>query len=97
MNGDTLKQILQGKTIELIDNEQDASIGLRLFVNDPATRECGVLAIEPCQLALPEEIILDYSYEMISEPPMPHFDECDYNFQPETLPVDLRAREGGLF
>lgn len=93
MNSDVLKRILQGKTIELIDNEQDTRMGLRLFVNNPTTGECGVLAIEPCQLVLPDEIVLGYSYEVMHEPPMPHFDECDYNFQPEP------AMEGqqGLF
>lgn len=82
-----LKQLLTGKQIELLDNEdQDAAHGLRLLVIDAATNSVGVLAIEPVQLAIPDEPALDYSWQWVREPVMPHFEECDYSILTRTGP-----------
>lgn len=105
MNTKDLKLILSGnKAIEFIDNDQDPSHGLRLLIIDNETNEVGELAIEVAELALEPEHILDYSYQRISEPPMPHFDECDYHiatrvgpdYDASNVPF-LNGRQSGLF
>lgn len=80
MNTTDLKALLSGnKTVEFIDGDQDSAYGLRLLVIDNETNEVGELAIEVAELAVEPEHILDYSYQRISEPPITHFDECDYH------------------
>lgn len=60
-----LKALLDGKSLELIDDDQDAAHGLRLLVADAETGEVGLLAVGPRVLVLPDEIVLDYSYEIL--------------------------------
>lgn len=67
MNTEALKSILSGnKIIEFIDDDQDLAHGLRLLIIDNETHEVGELAIEPRVLVLPDEAILDYSYQAIN-------------------------------
>lgn len=105
MNTTDLKTLLSGnKTIELIDDDQDLNHGLRLLIIDNETNEVGELAIEVAELAVEPEWVLDYSYQRISEPHMPHFDECDYHiatrvgpdYDASNVPF-LNGRQSGLF
>lgn len=77
MNIQDLKQLLNGKQIiDLQTEDQDFEHGLRLMLRDTKTGDLGLLAIEPMQLVLPDEIVLDYSYQDLSlelGPPPP---EC---------------------
>lgn len=77
MNIQDLKQLLSGKQIiDLQTEDQDFEHGLRLVLRDIESGDLGLLAIEPMQLVLPDEIVLDYSYQDLSlelGPPPP---EC---------------------
>lgn len=105
MNTTDLKDLLTGnKTIEFIDSDQDPAHGLRLLIIDNDTNEVGELAIEVAELAVEPEWILNYSYQRISEPPMPHFDECDYHIATRVGPdydrsgvPFLDGQQNGLF
>lgn len=91
MTTEHLKQLLSGnKHLELVNDDQDAAYGLRLLVIDHDGNEVGLLAIEPCQLVLPDEAILDYSYQQL-EAGGSHYPECDYCFQVEA-PVEGTSR-----
>lgn len=82
MTTNDLKLILNpAKHIEYLHDEQDPSAGLRLLITDPSTGEAGVLAVEPDFVPLPDEAMLSYSYQVAHVPPMPHFEECDYNLR----------------
>lgn len=83
MTTEHLKQLLSGnKHLELVNDDQDAAHGLRLLVIDADSQQVGLLAIEPRTLVLPDEAILDYSYQQL-EASGSHYPECDYNFQIE--------------
>lgn len=85
MDSDTLKQLIKNKAIVDFETEdQDFDHGLRLVLRDFETGEIGVLAVEVCHVALPEEKVLDYSYHAISEEIGPVFEEC--------LILDLKTR-----
>lgn len=87
MDSDTLKQLIRNR--QIIDFEtsvQDFDHGLRLVLRDFETGEMGVLAVEVCHVALPEEKVLDYSYHAISEEVGPVFEEC--------LVADLKTKTG---
>lgn len=65
MNTDNLNQLLQSKSwraefIACDDNK------LRIFLQDLDSGDCGLLAIEPSVLVLPDEAVLDYSYQDMS-------------------------------
>lgn len=87
MTTEDLKQFLEPRTfraeLELSD------MGLRVFLQDLATGECGVLAVEPVQLALPDERALAYSYQDISAELGPPPPEC--------LILDLKTKVGPDF
>lgn len=87
MDNDTLKQLIRNK--QIIDFEtsvQDFDHGLRLVLRDFETGEMGILAVEPVQVALPDEWVLDYSYQAISEELGPPLEEC--------LITDLKTKVG---
>lgn len=63
-----LKTLLDGKSLELVNDDQDAAHGLRLLVTDADTGEVGLLAIEPRTMVLPDEVVLDYSYQVLQSP-----------------------------
>lgn len=65
MNTDELNRLLKSKTwraefMACDDNK------LRIFLQDLDSGDCGLLAIEPVQLALPDERALEYSWQDIS-------------------------------
>lgn len=77
MDSDTLKQLIRNKQIiDFETSDQDFDHGLRLVLRDFETGEMGILAVEPVQVALPDERVLDYSYQAISEEVGPVFEEC---------------------
>lgn len=85
MDSDTLKQLIRNKQIiDFETSDQDFDHGLRLVLRDFETGEMGILAVEPVQVALPEEAVLDYSYQAISKEVGPVFEEC--------LILDLKTR-----
>lgn len=87
MNSDTLKQLIKNKAIiDFETSDQDFDHGLRLVLRDFETGEMGILAVEPVQVALPDERMLDYSYQAISEEVGPVFEECTI--------VDLKTKTG---
>lgn len=105
MNVEDLRLLLTGnKTIEFANVDQDPAHGLRLLIIDNETHEVGLLAIEPRVLVLPDEVVLDYSYQTVESPPMGHFDECDYHiatrvgsdYDRSDVPF-LRREQSGLF
>lgn len=61
MNTEELESLLRSKSWRAEFEINDT--GLRVFLQDPDTGECGVLAIEPVQLALPDERALEYSWQ----------------------------------
>lgn len=64
MTIDDLKQLLANKTIlDFETGDQDFEHGLRIVLQDTETGALGLLAIEPQQLALPDECVLAYSYQ----------------------------------
>lgn len=90
MNTSDLKDLLKNKTIIDFDSsEQDFDHGLRLVLRDSDTGEMGLLAVEPRVLALPDEVVLDYSYQVIESPVGPPPEEC--------LILDLKTRIGPDF
>lgn len=102
MTNETLRQLLANKTIiDFQTDDQDFEHGLRLVLCDVETGEMGALAVEPCQLVLPDEIVLDYSYEEITDRLAP---SPDHFYQLDTLGRDdksnvpfLQGEQGGLF
>lgn len=56
-----LQQLLADKSWRAEFEVSDT--GLRIFLQDPDSGDCGVLAVEPVQLALPDERALDYSWQ----------------------------------
>lgn len=97
-----LKTLLRGnKHLELVNDDQDAAHGLRLLVVDHETQQVGLLAIEPRTLVLPDEVVLDYSYQVMEAGGMT-YDECQYSLVNESLSgfpllsVELRG-PGQLF
>lgn len=92
MTTDELKALIKNKQIIDFDSsEQDFEHGLRLVLRDMESGEMRLLAVEPTVLTMPDETLLDYSYQVLTEPRMPHFDECDYNFtlEPPIVRVGL--------
>lgn len=93
MNTADLKALLRDRVIIDFDSaEQDFEHGLRLTLQDVETGELGILAIEPCPLALPDEVVLNYSYQVIQDRG-PVFVECLYDFSVAKVP----DRPQGLF
>lgn len=62
---------------------------LRIFLQDLETGECGLLAIEPSVLVLPDEAVLNYSYQDVSAELEPPPEEC--------LILDLKTKTGPDF
>lgn len=105
MNTTELKTLLDGKSLELINDDQDAAHVLRLLVTDAGTGQVGLLAIEPRAMVLPDEVVLDYSYQVLQSafgtPP----EECliadlqtriGPDYDPSDVPF-LRGEQSGLF
>lgn len=106
MNTDELKQLIKDKTIIDFDtSDQDFAHGLRLVLRDIETGEMGLLAIEPRAMVLPDEVVLDYSYQVLQSafgtPP----EECliadlqtriGPDYDPSDVPF-LRGEQSGLF
>lgn len=57
---------------------------LRIFLQDTNTGDCGLLAVEPVELAVPLELALTYSYQDINLELGPPPEEC--------LILDLKTR-----
>lgn len=74
MSADDLNHLLQLKSWRAEFTISDTT--LRIFLQDPETGDCGVLAVEPVQLALPDERALEYSWQDISAELGPPPDEC---------------------
>ena len=90
MTTEDLQQLIQNKTIiDFETGEQDFAHGLRLVLRDLETGQMGLLAIEPRQLVLPDEVILDYSYQDLSAELGPPPEEC--------LIADLKTKTGPDF
>lgn len=87
MNTDDLKALISDKqVIDFETCEQDFEHELRLTLHDMESGEVGVLAVTARELALPEEIALDYSYQAAASPFRAPYDEC--------LIADLQTRTG---
>lgn len=87
MDSDSLKSLIRNKqVIDFETGDQDFDHGLRLVLRDMDTGEMGVLAVEPCQVVLPEEWVLDYSYHAIGEELGAPPEEC--------LIADLKTKTG---
>lgn len=68
MNIEDLKCLLKDRQIIDFDSsEQDFEHGLRLVLRDMETGEMGLLAVEPAVLTMPDETLLDYSYQVIRD------------------------------
>ena len=99
MNTEDFKALLKYKQVLDFDStDQDFEHGLRLVLRDLKTGELGLLAVEPTALILPDEIALDYSYQVI-EATGPMFEECVYSLTNESLeglpPLGVEVRESG--
>lgn len=77
MNTDELGQLLQSKSWRAEFTVTDSS--LRIFLQDLETGDCGVLAVEPVQLALPDERALEYSWQDVRAELGPPPDEQLYD------------------
>jgi hypothetical protein len=103
MTNSTLKQLLANKTIlDFQSDDQDFEHSLRLVLVDRETGEMGVLAVEPCELVLPNEVVLDYSYEVIDDsrfaPSPEHFYQLDTLGRDDKSNVPfLSNKQAGLF
>lgn len=87
MNTDELKQLIQDKQIIDFDTDsQDFEHGLRLVLRDTETGEMGLLAVESRAMVLPDEVVLDYSYQVVGSPFGLPFEEC--------LIADLKTKIG---
>lgn len=77
MNSDTLKQLICDKQIiDFETGDQDFEHGLRLMFRDVETGALGLLCVEPRVLILPDEVVLDYSWQDISTELGPPPEEC---------------------
>lgn len=102
MTNETLKQLLANKTItDLQTEDRDFEHGLRLVLRDAETGEMGVLTVGPCQLVLPDEVVLDYSYQEITDrlaPSPEHFYQFDTLGRDDKRSVPfLEGKQSGLF
>lgn len=104
MTNETLKELLKDKQIlDFETGDQDFAHGLRLVLRDVETGELGVLTVEPCQLVLPDEVVLDYDYREITDrlaPSPEHFYQIDTLGRPNDARSNvpfLRSEQGGLF
>ena len=74
MTTEELENLLQSKSwraeFEVTDH------GLRIFLQDLDSGDCGLLAVEPVQLALPDERALEYSWQDINAELGPPPTEC---------------------
>lgn len=87
MNTDELKLLIKDKAIIDFDaSDQDFAYGLRLVLRDMETGEMGLLAVEPRELVLPDEIVLAYSYQVLDSPFGAPPEEC--------LIADLKTKVG---
>lgn len=87
MTTDDLKQLLESKTFRAEFTVSD--YGLRIFLQDLDSGQVGELAVEARQYILPDETLLDYSYQdMSAEPGLPP-EEC--------LITDLKTKVGPDF
>lgn len=93
MSIDDLKTLLESKSWRT-ELEITGST-LRLFLQDLDSGECGVLAVEAVQLALPDEQALEYSWQAINPELGPPPEEClivdlktkiERDFPPDQLP-----------
>lgn len=87
MTTEELQQLLADRSWRAEFEISDS--GLRVFLQDPDTGDCGVLAVEPVELAVPLELALAYSYQDISLELGPPPEEC--------LILDLKTRVGPDF
>lgn len=87
MNTDELKLLIKDKAIIDFDtSDQDFAHSLRLVLRDMETGQMGLLAVEPGTMILPDEVVLDYSYQVLQSP---------FGIPPEEcLIADLRTRVG---
>lgn len=102
MDTDTLKQLIYSKTIiDFETGDQDFEHGLRLVLRDGETGELGILAVEARQLVLPDEVVLDYSYQEITDrlaPSPEHLYDIDTLGRDDRSNVPfLKAEQAGLF
>jgi hypothetical protein len=68
MNTEQLKQIIRGKqVVDFETGDQDFEHGLRLVLRDVDSGELGLLAVEPRTLVLPDESVLEYSYQVLAD------------------------------
>lgn len=83
-----LQQLLQSRTFraEFLACDDNK---LRIFLQDLETGECGLLAIEPSVLVLPDEAVLNYSYQDVRAELGPPPEEC--------LILDLKTKVGPDF
>lgn len=65
MTNAALKQLLShNELIDLQRSDQDFAHELRLMLRDKETGELGLLTVRPDALVLPNELMLDYTYEV---------------------------------
>lgn len=86
MTTEDLKQLLEAKTFRAEFEISDH--GLRVFLQDE-NGNCGLLVVEPRQYVLPDEALLDYSYQNITAELEPPPQEC--------LIADLKTKTGPDF
>lgn len=79
-----LQQLLADKSWRAEFEVSDT--GLRIFLQDLDTGDSGLLAVEPVQLALPDERALEYSYQDTTLELGPPPEEC--------LILDLKTKVG---
>lgn len=84
MNTDEVEALLGGKSWRAEFTITDHS--LRIFLQDLDSGDCGLLAVEPVQLALPDERAFEYSWQDIALELGPPPEEC--------LILDLKTRVG---
>jgi hypothetical protein len=64
MTNDKLATLLKNKQVDFQSSHQQFDRELKLSLFDPATGEVEVLIMRPDALAIPDELLLDYTYEV---------------------------------
>lgn len=103
MNITELKALLSNRTIvDFETDDQDFAHGLRVVLMDVEGGEIGLLVIEPRILVLPDEVVLDYSYQVIDSrlgPPEQLYDiatKVNPDYDASDVPF-LKGEQEGLF
>lgn len=91
-----LQQLLSNKTWRAEFMAVDDG-SLRAFLQDLDSGDCGLLAIEPVQLALPDERALEYSWQDVKAELGPPPDEQLYNIVTRVGPDYERGEVPFLF